>query len=345
MALNSGVTADGPRWDAPDHAGRGVRHRARRAHEPHPAQSLKATTGPAHRGRRRAGAFKLRGTTSRERRRPCRRFWRRSIRSRRKTTSSSSRRRQPAEINLAENDIVNMGSRAPCPPPVLLAGDIDPGGVVCQLYGTVAPLRPRTARFCGGLVVNKFRGDVKSCARVWPRSRRCAGFPSWGSCRILRSTWTTRTRSRRAYLPARRAASSTSPSCAFRICRTSPTSTRFRACRGRARYSSTTDLGRPDLVVLPAPKTTLDDARGLRLAAPAPVYARFRARALRRCSAYAEATSWETSFPTCTAGKALARARARAHPRKYGVQDEKRLARSELGITGAFGAFSAWNAA
>lgn len=148
----------------------------------------------------------------------------------------------------------------------------------------------------------------KSCARVWPRSRKCAGFPSWGSCRILRSTWTTRTRSRRAYLPARRAASSTSPSCVFRICRTSPTSTRFRACPAWAcaTFPRRPIWADPTWWCFPARRLRSTTRVGLRLAASEPVYARFRARA-RRCSAYAEATSfWETSFPTRTAGKALA---------------------------------------
>jgi adenosylcobyric acid synthase len=67
----------------------------------------------------------------------------------------------PAEVNLRKGDIANMGFARAANVPVILAGDIDRGGVIAQMVGTKAVLDAGDAAMVAGFLINKFRGDVR----------------------------------------------------------------------------------------------------------------------------------------------------------------------------------------
>ena len=90
----------------------------------------------------------------------------------------------PAEVNLRAGDIANMGFARAADVPVVLAGDIERGGVIAQLVGTVLLLEPEERALLVGYVVNKFRGDpaLFDDAHPWIEARtglRPLGVVTW----------------------------------------------------------------------------------------------------------------------------------------------------------------------
>ncbi len=86
----------------------------------------------------------------------------------------------PAEVNLRAGDIANMGFATAVDLPVILAGDIERGGVIAQLVGTMALLEPAEQRLVKGYIVNKFRGDPSLFDNAHPIIRERTGLASLG---------------------------------------------------------------------------------------------------------------------------------------------------------------------
>lgn len=86
----------------------------------------------------------------------------------------------PAEINLRATDIANMGLARAADLPVVVVGDINPGGVFASLFGTLALLSPQDQELVCGFVVNKFRGDVRLLEPGLDMLQRLTGRPFLG---------------------------------------------------------------------------------------------------------------------------------------------------------------------
>jgi adenosylcobyric acid synthase len=96
----------------------------------------------------------------------------------------------PAETNLRAGDIANMGFASAADVPVVLAGDIDRGGVIASLAGTHLVLEPDERARIRGFVINKFRGDVGLFDSGLAAVTRLTGWPSLGVVPWLpRAAW------------------------------------------------------------------------------------------------------------------------------------------------------------
>lgn len=86
----------------------------------------------------------------------------------------------PAEINLQENDLVNMGFAEMVDAPVILVGDIDKGGVFASLVGTIALLPEEDRKRVKGFIINKFRGDSNILKPGLVKLEEMTGIPVLG---------------------------------------------------------------------------------------------------------------------------------------------------------------------
>jgi adenosylcobyric acid synthase len=175
----------------------------------------------------------------------------------------------PAEINLAQYDIVNMRVARHADAPVLLVGDIERGGVFAALYGTVALLTAEERALVRAFVINKFRGDAALLDSGFAMLRERTGIPTIGVLPYVNLSRLPAEDSlewdqlRRSY-----ASAAAIDIVVMRLPRIANLD-EFQplACEPDARVrfiGEASEVGSPDLIVIPGTKSTLADLQWMR---------------------------------------------------------------------------------
>ena len=172
----------------------------------------------------------------------------------------------PAEINLRENDIVNMGLAEMVDAPVLLVGDIDRGGVFASLYGTAALLEPHERARIKGLIVNKFRGDADILKPGLEMLEQKLGIPFVGVVPYLHLDLDDEdSLSERLHTGRRAALLDIAVIRLPRISNFTDFAPLERMEQAAVRYvTRTAELRSPDMILLPGSKNTMGDLKWLR---------------------------------------------------------------------------------
>ncbi len=249
----------------------------------------------------------------------------------------------PAEINLKADDFVNMGMAEMADAPVLLCGDIDRGGVFASLYGTVKLLEEHEQARIRGLIINKFRGDVEILRPGLRQLEELTGKPVLGVVPMLEvdvddeDSLSTRLEGRGKIglvdiavvrLPRLSNFTDFNP-----LQRMEAVNLRY--------VRDPRELGRPDLVILPGTKNTLDDLRWLRESGMETVILKHASRGgavLGICGGY-QMLGREVSDPEGVEGGGTLRGLGLL-PHRTVFSEEKRRARVSGTFTGVRGIFA-----
>jgi adenosylcobyric acid synthase len=167
----------------------------------------------------------------------------------------------PAEINLRDGDLANMGLARAAGLPVLVVADIDRGGVLASLFGTLALLEPEDQAHLAAFAINKFRGDVTILEPGIQRLEELTGRPTLGVLPWVEDLW----------MDVEEEAPALADSLDVAVVRLRWMSNftdvdALAAEPGvRVRFTrSAADVERADLVVLPGTKATVEDLERLR---------------------------------------------------------------------------------
>jgi adenosylcobyric acid synthase len=179
----------------------------------------------------------------------------------------------PAEINLKDRDLVNMKVAMHCNAPVLLATDIERGGIFAALVGTMELLEPAERALVKAFIVNKFRGDVSLLTPGLQWLEQRTGVPVAGVVPYYHDIYIAEEDS--LSLEKRRALKHRTDFDLDIAVIALPHIANFddfdpleREPAVRLRYvEAGDDLGEPDLIILPGTKSTVADLAYLRAAA------------------------------------------------------------------------------
>ncbi|MBB5336163.1 cobyric acid synthase [Pectinatus brassicae] len=175
----------------------------------------------------------------------------------------------PAEVNLKDNDIVNMRIAKYLQAPVLLIADIDRGGALASLVGTLELLDDEEKALVKGLIINKFRGDIKLLEPALKFLEEKTGKPVLGVVPYLENLGIDDEDS--VSLDDKKMLVNPNAPLKIAVIRT-PKISNFTDFDALSReedvciyyVSSAEELGAPDIIILPGSKNTTEDLLYLR---------------------------------------------------------------------------------
>lgn len=173
-----------------------------------------------------------------------------------------------AEINLRDSDLVNVPMAMHAGADIILVGDIDRGGVFASVYGSIMLLRPEERKYVKGILINKFRGDLRLFEEGRKMLEGLCGIPVLGVVPYYHDIYIEEEDS--VALAAKSAAAQRGKiNVAVVLLRHISNFTDFNVLERDPRvhlfYSNNVDeLAKADILILPGSKSTLDDLYELR---------------------------------------------------------------------------------
>jgi adenosylcobyric acid synthase len=173
-----------------------------------------------------------------------------------------------AEINLRDRDLVNMSMARHAKADVILVGDIDRGGVFASVYGSIMLQTPEERKLIKGIIINKFRGDLRLFDEGRKMLEDICGVPVLGVIPYYKDIYIDEEDSV-SLEQKRRQLAEGKVNIAVILLRHISNYTDFDTLERDPRVNlfytnNTSDIQQADIIILPGTKSTLDDLLELR---------------------------------------------------------------------------------